>query len=422
MQSGQEPPAGRSKLFYLAALLTVYAVQLASFPKHQLNRGAVKFVETKLLELDLLPRKHAVVIDAGSTGSRVLAFSFYTSILNGDSVLFDELWHEEKPGLSSYADQPELAAQSVRKLIQLAKGRIAELHWSSTPISLKATAGLRLLPEDQAEAIINSVKTELKSSGFHQLINDPGVEIMSDLEEGICGWMTVNFLLDLVGSTESTAAALDLGGGSTQISFQPTWSSTIMESPDSYVVKKTIGGIDNQIYSHSYLGLGLMAARKAIIKDSRKIGGDGNEISVSSCFTKEVTWSQKDGDYKVKPDNSGFHNCHAHVSKFITSKAVHSPEELKTRTLVAFSYFYDRAVESGILHPDGGIIEILKYKQAAEKWCSDPSSDFLCFDLTFMYSLLRSYGLTDSHGLHVYKKINGHETSWALGLALQMLA
>ena len=38
-------------------------------------------------------------------------------------------------------------------------------------------------------------------SGFHQLINDPGVEIMSDLEEGICGWMTVNFLLDLVGST-----------------------------------------------------------------------------------------------------------------------------------------------------------------------------------------------------------------------------
>ena len=24
---------------------------------------------------------------------------------------------------------------------------------------------------------------------------------MSDLEEGICGWMTVNFLLDLVGST-----------------------------------------------------------------------------------------------------------------------------------------------------------------------------------------------------------------------------
>ena len=30
---------------------------------------------------------------------------------------------------------------------------------------MQATAGLRLLPEDQAEAIINSVKTELKSSG-----------------------------------------------------------------------------------------------------------------------------------------------------------------------------------------------------------------------------------------------------------------
>ena len=41
-------------------------------------------------------------------------------------MLFDELWHEEKPGLSSYADQPELAAQSVRKLIQLAKGNNIE--------------------------------------------------------------------------------------------------------------------------------------------------------------------------------------------------------------------------------------------------------------------------------------------------------
>ena len=30
---------------------------------------------------------------------------------------------------------------------------------------MQATAGLRLLPEDQAGAIINSVKTELKSSG-----------------------------------------------------------------------------------------------------------------------------------------------------------------------------------------------------------------------------------------------------------------
>ena len=47
----------------------------------------------------------------------------HLDFLNLILVLFDELWHEEKPGLSSYADQPELAAQSVRKLIQLAKGK-----------------------------------------------------------------------------------------------------------------------------------------------------------------------------------------------------------------------------------------------------------------------------------------------------------
>ena len=35
--------------------------------------------------------------------------------------------------------------------------------------------------------------------GFKIVSGDPGVEIMSDLEEGIFGWVTVNFLLDKLG-------------------------------------------------------------------------------------------------------------------------------------------------------------------------------------------------------------------------------
>eukprot|EP00088_Acartia_fossae_P011451 TRINITY_DN15819_c0_g1_i3.p1 TRINITY_DN15819_c0_g1~~TRINITY_DN15819_c0_g1_i3.p1 ORF type:complete len:426 (-),score=53.73 TRINITY_DN15819_c0_g1_i3:391-1668(-) len=414
---------GRSLGFYLVFVVTVYAIQLATFPKYTYNRISVKYIENKLLELDVLPRRHAVVIDAGSTGSRVLAFSFYTSILNGELVLFDELWHEEKPGLSSYADQPKKAAESINRLIALAKGRIPEQYWPSTPISLKATAGLRLLPTTQSDAIIDAVKSSLKSSGFIQLAGDPGVEIMSDLEEGLCGWMTVNFLLDLVNHPEKSAAALDLGGGSTQISFLPTSASTIMESPESYIVNKNIGGQDTKMYSHSYLGLGLMAARKSIIKESeRKKIGD-KEISTSPCFTKDVVWSQKDGEYRISGHKSGFDECHAKISTFINTKGVHSPAELASRTLVAFSYFYDRAVDSGLLPEEGGSIKIGQYKEMAKKKCSmGETSDFLCFDLTFIYSLLRSYGLSDSGDLQVYKKIDGHETSWALGLALQLLA
>ena len=44
-----------------------------------------------------------------------------------------------------------------------------------------------------------------------------------------------------------------------------------------------------------------------------------------------------------------------------------------------------------------------------------------CIDLTFIYSLLNKYGLKDSTEIGIFKQINGHETSWALGAALDFL-
>ena len=42
-------------------------------------------------------------------------------------------------------------------LLEKAKLYIPARYWDSTPIALKATAGLRLLPGDQANAILNEV-------------------------------------------------------------------------------------------------------------------------------------------------------------------------------------------------------------------------------------------------------------------------
>jgi Golgi nucleoside diphosphatase len=52
-------------------------------------------------------------------------------------------------GLSSYADEPKVAADSIIQLLEAAKERIPEKFWSTTPLVLKATAGLRLLPAEK---------------------------------------------------------------------------------------------------------------------------------------------------------------------------------------------------------------------------------------------------------------------------------
>jgi Golgi nucleoside diphosphatase len=48
-------------------------------------------------------------------------------------------------GLSSYAEDPKSAANSISRLLQSAKEHIPQDEWSKTPITLKATAGKFLI-------------------------------------------------------------------------------------------------------------------------------------------------------------------------------------------------------------------------------------------------------------------------------------
>ena len=112
----------------------------------------------------------------------------------------------------------------MQELINAAKERIPEKYWSKTPITLKATAGLRLLPQEQSDAIITEVKKVLENSGFQPDDAEKLIEIMNPMEEGLFAWFTVNYLLDSFNSAKhlsKSAASLDLGGGSTQITFAP---------------------------------------------------------------------------------------------------------------------------------------------------------------------------------------------------------
>ncbi len=86
-------------------------------------------------------RQYAVVIDAGSTGSRVLAYEFHKSYLDGRLVLDREIFREVKPGLSSFVDNPTDGAKKIALLLDEAKVFIPEHLWSNTPLVLKATAG-----------------------------------------------------------------------------------------------------------------------------------------------------------------------------------------------------------------------------------------------------------------------------------------
>ena len=333
-------------------------------------------------------------------------------------ILEDELWQEKKPGLSSYASKPSDGAASISALLDLAKERIPEAAWSRTPVTLRATAGLRLLPQQQSEALILAVKNTLDTSGF---VNE-GVDIMSELDEGVFGWLTVNYLLHALDQPADSYVALDLGGGSTQITFAPRDQATLATAPASYLHTASVFGKEQTLYTHSYLGAGLMAAREGVFRLN-----DPPEATslASACVVVEEEVEYR--KYKVKKEKkAGSSACMAEVKQFLESVGIDQSKELPTRKTVAFSYFYDRAVDAGLIKKgENGIVTVQQFLEAAETACdkADPvSSPFLCIDLTFISGLLHhGYQLPGSAELGLYKKIDGHETSWALGAAFQLI-
>jgi guanosine-diphosphatase len=104
-----------------------------------------------------------------------------------------------------------------------------QLH-SCTPVSVKATAGLRLLGDDQSNTILKAVENRLRSRWPFQLVqfgSQPAVSVMDGKDEALFAWLTVNYLLDRFGSISAkpaTAAVMDLGGASTQVNIYKTLS------------------------------------------------------------------------------------------------------------------------------------------------------------------------------------------------------
>jgi guanosine-diphosphatase len=217
--------------------------------------------------------QYALMIDAGSTGSRVHIYKFHNC---GAAPAYEyEVFAMTQPGLSSFKGDPEAAAQSLDVLLERARKVVpASLH-ACTPVQVKATAGLRLLGQDQSAAILAAVRKRLEHTFPFPLYTAPGgdaVAIMDGTDEAVFAWITANYLLHAIGADAGAAgrtpagsyAVLDLGGASTQIVFEPAFANPggFEEGEHKYTLQ--FGGRTHTLYQHSYLGYGLMRARKHV--------------------------------------------------------------------------------------------------------------------------------------------------------------
>src|SRR5699024_9640605 len=114
--------------------------------------------------------QYAVIIDAGSSGSRVYIYvwpphSGDTRQLLKIRLLHDQLgkdvYHSITPGLSSCATHPENASEYISPLLQFAAENIPKVKHKETPLYILATAGMRLLPKMEQDLILDDLRKDI---------------------------------------------------------------------------------------------------------------------------------------------------------------------------------------------------------------------------------------------------------------------
>ncbi|KZT65832.1 hypothetical protein DAEQUDRAFT_496508 [Daedalea quercina L-15889] len=421
--------------------------------------------------------QYALMVDAGSTGSRIHIYKFNNC---GQSPTYEyEVFRMTQPGLSSYSGRPQEAAQSLDVLLNEAVRIIPKELQSCTPIQVKATAGLRLLGASESAAILDAVKAHLHASYSFSLKDEDGVAIMDGKDEGVYAWITANYLLNTIRG-ESPAgtpsyAVLDLGGASTQIVFEPVFSKPddTLE-PGEHKYDLAFGGKTHVLYQHSYLGYGLMRARQSVHRlvefmgnlRGTAAGAGANATIANACLARGTARAVdiedarvpggKFGVTMVGADVGGFEACNRVVELVMAKDAicevkpcsfngVYQPSLMDTfpaGKVLLLSYFYDRLQPFLDASPElaKAPLSVATFGTLAQQVCLGRPSwtqhwgsnaalmeelegrPEWCLDLTFMHALLRlGYELDRAREIQVGKQIEGTELGWCLGATLAMV-
>ncbi|KAJ7029329.1 nucleoside-diphosphatase [Mycena alexandri] len=364
-------------------------------------------------------RHFGIVIDAGSSGSRVQIYSWRdprTIAVEKGSVLSKSLPKVEKgtregeawmtkvePGISSFADTPESIPQHLRPLLVHARNLVPPSLQPTTPLFLLATAGMRLLsPEKQALVLQHTCTFLVTHSEFK--IDGPSsagpcgssVRIITGEEEGLFGWIGVNYLMDGFLESQTTYGFLDMGGASTQIAFEPQAAHVDDQMSLIDVRLRLLGGeeIHHKVFVTTWLGYGTNQARERYVgqainahEKTRPTGGD--DVVHDPCLPTDLELLEHpvhtgpSSDHAKKTHRivgtGSFEQCMQKTAPLLNKTApcpdtpclmngVHVPTiDFSVSHFIGVSeYWYSSEHVFGL----GGPYDFVQYERAASKFCS----------------------------------------------------
>ncbi|QLQ81610.1 hypothetical protein HG537_0F03710 [Torulaspora globosa] len=230
---------------------------------------------------------YGVVIDAGSSGSRIHVFKWQDNdallaestneelVHSVPQIFQDKDWTQKvTPGLSKYGSKPHKAfSKHVKPLLDFAREIIPEDKIKETPVFLQATAGMRLLEPAKRDKILKEICKGIKHSTDFLLSScESQIQVIDGQTEGLYGWLSLNYLLghfnnyDPSKTDHFTFGFMDMGGASTQIAFSPSDQNEIERHRDDIarITLKSVNGDLQEwdVFVSTWLGFGANEARR----------------------------------------------------------------------------------------------------------------------------------------------------------------
>lgn len=410
--------------------------------------------------------EYGIVIDSGSSRSNVYVYEWPGDKENETGVV-TELMNCRVTGLpiSEMKVDPKKDAETLegfRKCMNEVNKTIPAAKHNTTLLFLGATAGMRLLhekDEQKANEVLVSLREYLASLPFMF----QNASIISGQEEGLYGWITVNYLMgNLVEKNlwnkyvrpegSQTVGSMDLGGASTQIAFVIPED---LKGPDYMHIK--LYGYNYIVYTHSYLCYGKNEAEKrvldkivqgssdpAFIESPCYPEGFNITLKASSIYDTECTKKPKnfnpDQEFFLigKPDSDACGDTVKSIFDFETCSSSHCgfngvEQPPVTGNFMAYAgyFFIARAVlNEGItdLNDFNASVQTFCHTHWADlkiqkDWISERYLRTYCFAAHYLFTLLADGYKFDEDtwkNINFAKEVKSTSIGWSLGYMLSM--
>ncbi|GFO40951.1 ectonucleoside triphosphate diphosphohydrolase 7 [Plakobranchus ocellatus] len=369
---------------------------------------------------------YGIVIDCGSSGSRVYVYFWPSHSGNPKDLLRIQQLHDEKgeavvkkvsPGISSFENNPDAASDHIKELLLFAAQYIPEEKHAETCLHVMATAGMRMLPESAQKAILEDLKRDVKKD-FKFIAPDNHFEVITGKQEGVYAWVAINYVLDrfshsalplghdtvsivhneksktVTHTRKRTVGIIDMGGGSVQIAFEVTDQDQIKNIPSPLISEINLGCQDSdlehsyKIYVTTFLGYGANSARERyenmLIQEtkskSQRITEDGTIRDV--CLPPGMSLSGKDalGHQHQFLGTGDFSACETALEPLMnltepclkspcSINGIHQPRIDMSSQFYGFSEFWYSTED---VFKMGGLYDYWTFQKKAKDFCSTP--------------------------------------------------